>query len=189
MPVDMMKAVLGLSLVVLTSASLFGQASTTASRRFDVQAGGQFVIAKSDYSPQKFKGAGVYATVDFTYHLGAEIDFRQLNSPADSSYERTYEAGVRYHRTYGRFAPYIKGMYGRGVFNFVQGSTVLANLAYNEFVGGVGTDIRILPYLNARADYEYQSWRNFPDHGLTPQLLSIGVAYHFPGALKRGRHF
>lgn len=185
----MMKAVLGFSLVVFSSASLFGQATTTASRRFDLQAGGQFVFSKSDYYAQLLKGAGVYATVDFTYHFGAEIDFRQVNSPIDSGYERTYEAGARYHRTYGRFSPYVKAMYGRGVFNFVQGSTVLANLAYNEFVGGAGTDIRILPYLNVRADYEYQTWRGFPQNGLTPQLFSIGAAYHFPGTLKRGRHF
>jgi hypothetical protein len=77
-------------------------------------------------------------------------------------------------------------MYGRGVFNFPYD---VANLAYNLFAGGVGADVRVLPYLNLRLDYEYQRWLSFPPTGLTPQILTVGVAYHFPGSLKRTRHY
>jgi hypothetical protein len=169
--------------------ALHGQATSTASRRFDFQVGGDFVYDHSDYYQKAFKGAGGYSTLDFTPHFGAEIDFRQANSPVDSAYERTYEIGARYHRTYGRFSPYAKVLYGRGVFNFVFDGTVVANLAYNEYVFGGGTDYEVLPFLNVRADYEYQSWLGFQPNGLTPQVLSIGVAYHFPGGLAKGRHF
>ena len=77
-------------------------------------------------------------------------------------------------------------MYGRGVFNFPNN---VANLAYNMFSFGGGTDVRVLRFLNVRADYEYQDWLGFPPSGLKPQLVTFGVAYHFPGELRRGRHF
>ena len=166
---------------------LYGQASSTASRRADLQVGVGFTDGKSDYSPDNYKGGAVYATLDFTSHLGAEFVIHQVYSPDnDKAYERTYELGARYFRTYGRFVPYVKAMYGRGVFNFPQN---VANLAYNIFTGGAGVDVKILPYLNVRADYEYQTWLSFPPHGLTPQIVTIGVAYHFPGGLRRGRHY
>jgi hypothetical protein len=57
------------------------------------------------------------------------------------------------------------------------------------FAGGAGVDVKILPYLNVRADSEYQDWMGFPATGLTPLLFTIGVAYHFPGELQRGKHF
>ena len=166
---------------------LHGQAGPTASRRADLQVGIGFTDGKSDYSPDHYKGGAVYATLDLTSHLGGEFVIHQVYSPDhNSAYERTYELGGRYFRTYGRFVPYVKAMYGRGVFNFPQN---VANLAYNIFTGGVGTDIKILPYLNARVDYEYQTWLSFPPHGLTPQIVTIGVAYHYPGGLRRGKHY
>ena len=174
-----------LFLVLASIPQLHAQASPTASRRADLQIGVGFTVGKSDYSLHDYKGGAAYATLDLTNHLGGEFVFHQVDSPDnDQAYERTYEIGPRYYRTYGRFAPYVKAMYGRGVFNFPLGE---ANLAYNIFAGGGGTDIKILPYLNVRADYEYQRWGSFPPDGLTPQIVTIGVAYHFNGALNAGR--
>jgi len=191
-----MKTIAGLTLLCsvlgsgLGSAAMHGQASSTASKLFDVQAGGDFVLDRSDYGSQ-FKGGGVYATLDFTNHFGAEVDFHQANASGIGLYERTYEAGGRYHRDYGRFEPYAKFLYLRGKFNFVDGYTgaVLANLAYNGFALGGGTDFHVKPWLNLRADYEYQDWFHFEPRGLTPMLVSFGVAYHVPGGLQKGRRF
>jgi Outer membrane protein beta-barrel domain len=156
---------------------LHGQAAPTASRFGDLQLGVGYGIADSDYSPEKFKGIAAYADFDFTPHLGAEVEFRQLNDPAPAGlYEKTYEGGVRYHRSYGRLSPYAKGMYGRGVFNYQYGA---ANIAYNMFAIGAGADYRVLSYLNVRFDFEYQSWSGFPPHGLSPTVGTFGVAYHF----------
>ena len=172
---------------VVGCSVLQAQAIPTASRRADLQVGVGFTAGKSDYSPNDYKGGAVYATLDFTGHLGAEFVIHQIDSPDnDSAYERTYELGGRYFRTYGRFSPYVKAMYGRGVFNFPLNT---ANLAYNIYTGGAGTDVRILPYLNVRADYEYQTWLSFPPNGLNPQIVTFGVAYHFPGGLRRGEHY
>ena len=49
--------------------------------------------------------------------------------------------------------------------------------------------MKILPYLNVRADFEYQTWSSFPPNGLNPKIVTIGVAYHYPGNLRRGKHY
>ena len=166
-------------LMVLLAAPVFlrAQASPTASRFGDLQIGVGYGLANSDYSPQRFKGIAAYADFDFTPHLGAEAEFRLLNDPSPASlYEKTYEIGMRYHRSYRRLTPYAKAMFGRGVFNYQYGA---ANIAYNMFALGGGVDYRVLPYLNLRADFEYQTWSGFPPNGLTPTVGTIGLAYHF----------
>jgi hypothetical protein len=173
-------------LVVCCVTSLHGQSTPTASKAFDLQVGGGFVLDHGDYGSKFSKGYGIYSTLDFSPHFGAEIDFRQANYPTASIYERTYEIGGRYHRSYGPLSPYLKALYGRGVFNFPQN---VANLAYNEFAFGGGVDVAVLPYLNVRGDYEYQTWHSFPPNGLSPQVITLGIAYHFPGGLQKGKRF
>jgi hypothetical protein len=173
-------------LVGFTVASLHGQATATASRIGDLQIGAMFNLADTDYRPNKFKGYGFYSTYDFRYHVGIEGEFHQINDPdaAEGIYERTYEIGPRYVLHYGRFAPYAKIMYGRGVFNYppVFGDPKIgpiANLAYNIFAIGGGGDYHVRPWLNVRAEYEYQKWLSFPPNGLTPKIFSVGAAYRF----------
>jgi hypothetical protein len=176
---------------------LHSQAKATAKRDLDLQVGGGFVLADSDYISPKLRGGFVYADLDKTIHWGGEFELHQANSSqADHTYERTYEVGARYHRTYGIVVPYVKALIGRGVFNYpgeynqlakTYGPSI-ANLAYNMYAGAIGADFKIKPYLNVRADYEYQRWHNFPPNGLTPQLFTIGVAYHFPGELDKHNH-
>jgi hypothetical protein len=173
-------------LVGLLGTRLHAQAVPTASAAGILQVGGMFNIANSDYAPEKIKGGGFYTTFDFRYHLGIEGEFHQINdsNPTSAIYERTYEIGPRYVYRYGRFAPYAKLMYGRGVFNYPpvfgdpQGGAA-ANLAYNLAAAGVGADYRLLRFMNVRGEYEFQRWFGFPPNGLTPGILSIGVAYQF----------
>ncbi len=160
-------------------AELHAQARATATQAIDLQAGGGVVSANADttYDTARFKGGFVYLDIDFAHHLGAEIEVHQLYSPsADQVHERTYEAGLRYHRTYGRLVPYAKALVGRGVFNFPNNQ---ANLAYNLYAGAAGIDYKLKPWLNLRADFEYQHWLNFPPSPISPTLVSIGAAYHF----------
>ena len=113
---------------------VLAQSLPTAKRRADLQVGGGFVLDHSDYEPNEIKGFAFYTTLDLKSHFGGEFVIHQANSnTGDKLYERTYEIGPRYHRDYGRFSPYVKAMYGRGVFNYPNG---LANLAYNLFAFG-----------------------------------------------------
>ncbi len=164
-----------------SASMLNGQAAPTAVRSADLQVGVGFTNANSDYLPNRLNGGAAYFDLDFRHHLGVEGVFHFVKDGNGSGiYEKTYEIGGRYRRIYGRFVPYGKAMYGRGVFNFPSyPGYAHPNLAYNLFAGGGGLDYRVLPFLNARADLEYQRWLGFPPSGLSPSLITIGVAYHF----------
>jgi hypothetical protein len=167
-----------LFLLACSSAVAFGQADPTASRIGDLQVGGGYTIAQPDYLTNRIRGFAFYTDFDFRPHWGVELDFHQLNDPQPTQvYECTYEFGGRYiiHH-YGRFTPYVKGLYGRGVYNFSQSQ---ANLAYNMMVGGGGIDAVVTRRINVRADFEYQHWFGFQFSGLNPELITIGAAYHF----------
>jgi hypothetical protein len=166
-----------LSFLLGGSSVLYGQALPTASRVADAQIGIGYSPAKSGYVQQTFQGASAYADFDSTLHLGVEAEFHQVYSTSgDQSYQRTYEIGARYFRTYGPLVPYVKAMIGRGDFNYPSGAT---NLGYNMFAGGAGADVKLGPWLHVRGEYEFQRWSSFPNGGLTPRIVTIGVAYHF----------
>jgi hypothetical protein len=178
------KTIATLVLLFSASAAALGQAKSTASRAGDLQVGVGYTTADSDYLPNRIRGLAFYADFDFKQNLGIEVDFHQLNDPNSSKvYERTYEFGGRYVRNYNRVSPYVKVLYGRGVFNFPQDE---ANLAYNMLVGGIGLDVHATQRINVRGDFEYQKWSSFPPNGLSPTLITIGVAYHFPAGRPRG---
>jgi hypothetical protein len=174
-----------LSLFCFTSltGTLRGQAEPTATRSGDLQVGATFSMAQSDYTANYFRGYGAFTSFDFRYHLGLTGEFHQLNDTRSSqvTYERTYEIGPRYVLHYGRFRPYAKGLFGRGVFNYskVGPARLGANIAYNVAAGGAGVDYLLTRSINLRVDYEYQYWLSFPPNGLTPQVLQIGAAYRF----------
>ena len=173
-------------LVGVAHTLLYGQAEPTAIRSGDLQVGGTFSQGNSDYSATSFRGFGVYTTFDFRYHLGIEGVFHQINDSNNSTgmYERTYEVGPRYVFHYHRFRPYVRAMYGRGVFNFTPVGNQStgkygANVAFRLVAGSAGVDYRLRRSVTLRAGYEYQRWMGFLPDGLTPTMLEIGAAYHF----------
>ena len=173
------------------TSMLFGQASATATRTLDIQVGGGFTLANPDTEPVHYRGGAAYADVNFRAHFGVEGQFHFVSdSLGTGKYEKTYEIGGRYFRTYGRFLPYAKLMYGRGVYNFVEpyqpnppnGPIVyepVANLAYNLVAAGAGVDYVVMRHVNARADWEYQRWFDYIGSSLSPTLFTFGAAYHF----------
>lgn len=149
----------------------------TATKRADLEVGGGYVFASPDYSNVPFRGITGYAALDFAPHFGAEFDIHQVYTTGDDNiYERSYEIGPRYVRHFGRYNPYLRLSYGRGVFNFSYNE---ANLAYNIFAGAAGIDIRVKPHIYARAEYEAQDWLKFQGRNLQPDVFTIGAAYHF----------
>lgn len=160
------------------------QASYTATRAGDLQVGAGFSFGKSNFDSPTLGGTGeslrgfdIYSTFDFRPHFGIEANFRQTKpSYGQQVYERTYEIGGRFVYPFHRLNPYAKLMYGRGVFNYPLN---VANLAYNLYSVGAGVDIRLLESVNVRADYEHGHWFGFPLAPLTPDVGTIGVAYHF----------
>ena len=204
------------SLLVLgcSAAAASAQAVPTAKRLADLQVGGTFTLADSNYTNDTsdpgrnnnvfnlsqptgnsiyWKGAGAYATLDLRYHYGVELSYKRTASSGTELSETTFEFGPRYVFHTGRFSLYAKALYGRGLFNFAAyestGKSVeIANVAYNVLTAGGGLDLQLRSGINIRVfDYEYQHWLNFPPNKLTPQVVSVGVAYHFHGGLS-GKH-
>ena len=174
-------------LAVFAGSRLHAQAIPTASSPGFLQVGGTFNLVSSDYGTPRLKGGGAYITFDIRPRYGIEAEFRQASdsNPVDAIYERTYEIGPRYVRHYGRYAPYGKIMFGRGVFRYPApfgdpgAQNTAAILYYNMIAIGGGLDYRLLNHVNLRGDYEYQRWFGFPENGLTPSSIGIGVAYRF----------
>jgi opacity protein-like surface antigen len=158
------------------SFGLLGQALPTASRVGDLQVGAGLVRGRPDYVPGSYDGVAIYADFDFRTHLGVEAEFHDV--AGDQIAEQTYEVGGRYHLTLGPLVPYVKGMAGRGVFDYPGG---LTKLRYTMYAGGGGLDVKVGEHLRVRGDYEYQGWSGFVNGGLSPRLVTIGVAYHFTG--------
>ena len=155
------------------------QSMPTATRVGDLQLGGGFVFAKSDYNftPISLLGSAFYTTFDKRPHWGGEFNFRHSQSTLDSTvHETTYEIGPRIFLARGPFIPYAKVLYGRGVYNFHNGA---ANVAYNMYIFGGGIDIPVRRSINVRGDYEYQTWMGFPIADLHPSVITVGVAFHF----------
>jgi Outer membrane protein beta-barrel domain len=184
-----LKALVFIGLLGGTSM-LHAQASATATRSLDFKVGGGFTTLSSDYLPSRFNGGAVYADLDFTRHFGAEAEFHfAKDSSGSGEYEKTYEIGGRYFRTYGRFVPYAKVLWGRGVYNFTQPYRVgsngsldflpVANLAYNLVAAGAGADYKLQRHFYVRGDWEYQHWFSFQGSSLSPNLITVGLAYHF----------
>ena len=129
-------------------------------------------------TPTAITAAPPTSTSTFS-HIGVEGEFHFVKDSSDL-YEKTYEVGGRYFRTYRKFVPYGKVMYGRGVFNFPPlGDGFRANLAYNLVAAGIGVDYKVKRYVYVRADWEYQNWFGFQNSSLSPSILTIGAAYHF----------
>jgi opacity protein-like surface antigen len=161
-----------------TASIMHAQALPAASRAGDLKVGGGFSTANSDYA-DRYNGGAAYVNFDFLPHIGLEGEFHFVKDSVDL-YEKTYEVGGRYFRTYGKFVPYAKAMYGRGVFNFPPlADGFRPNLAYNLAAIGGGVDYKVTPHIYARADWEYQIWFGFQDSSLSPSILTLGAAYRF----------
>jgi len=176
--IDLCFAAAPLLAFCLISTTL-AQSTPTASRPGDLQFGGGFTFGNSDYNFNNvsLNGGAFYITFDKRSHWGYEADFRQVKPSSDPTvYERTYEVGPRFYLSKGRFAPYTKILYGRGVYNY---SGNVANIGYNLYTYGGGLDFYLTSGLNLRADYEYQNWIGFPITTLHPGLITIGAAFHF----------
>jgi hypothetical protein len=193
------RTVLILAMLALCSPFALGQAIPGATRVVDVSVGATFTYARPDYTPQNALGYGIFGTFDFTPHWGAELDYHSVSIQQHSpSKEWSFEYGVRYHRTYGRFNPYLKAMGGRATFDsipgFYQGN---ASPSYNIIAFGGGLDTVLTPRFSVRVGAEYQNWFTggvtgppnsggpgtdvYLPHGLTPVLFEVGLSYHFTG--------
>jgi opacity protein-like surface antigen len=168
---------------LLLPSALHAQATAAATRGGVAQVGVAYTTSNEDeYVGKYLQGMTLYGTFDLNNHLGLEAD-AHLVSLIKSYYgftEQSYDVGIRYVRHYGRFSPYAKGLVGLGHSYAPNPNQIVGGNTpgtYMLFGLGGGVDYGISDKINARADFEYQRWPNFPPHGLTPPLFSVGIAY------------
>lgn len=159
------------------------QAVPTAARSGSLQVGGGVTYARPDYGQKGIGGLSIYGDYDFTRHLGVEgdIHFINLMTPSDIS-EDSYLIGPRYRFHYHRFIPYAKALFGLGRFGYQTPSQYKAasSATYGVMSFGGGVDLWVSKRLNVRAfDFEYQNWPGYRNNGLSPLVMTVGVAYSF----------
>ena len=155
---------------------LNAQAVYTAERtaRISLGAGGSYI--DTDYAAKPTYGPSFFADIDLFRHLGLEGEghFGGIVSPDDIA-ENSYLAGPRMFLRHSRFTGYGKLMLGRGMI-----TNQLFNLSssYNIYAYGGGLEYRAARRLTVRAiDFEQQKWPDFPPHGLSPLVVTVGASY------------
>ncbi|HVG26043.1 MAG TPA: outer membrane beta-barrel protein [Acidobacteriaceae bacterium] len=174
---------LTLSLVALLPRALHAQASAAATRGGIAQIGVAYSNSNQDEYTKRLQGITIYGTFELTNHLGVEGDVH-LASALKSYYgykETSADVGLRYTHRVRRYSPYGKALVGFGHSSAPSPNQIVgANTpgTYMLYSLGGGLDYRLSDRFNLRAvDFEYQNWPNFAPHGLTPSILSFGVAY------------
>ena len=155
---------------------LHSQATYTATRGGQIQAGVGFLHLNNDYTTQKDEGMSVWVDASLTRHIGVEGEahFGTIVSPSDVG-ENSYLVGPRFTLSRGRATGYAKVMFGRGsvINDFFNTSS-----SFNLYAFGGGADFRLTHRLSFRVvDVEYQRWPGFGTNGLTPFAISTGLMY------------
>lgn len=171
---------------VIGAPTAHGQALPAATARGgEIQVGGGVTYGKPDFGQDWIGGISVFGDYDLFNHVGVEANghFTTLHTPQDLG-EQTYEAGPRISFRKYRFELYGKAQigYGRFIVQEVNGTynAGKANASSYMYSFGGGVDFHASRRISVRVfDLEYQNWPNFLNHGLTPVLGTVGVAYRF----------
>jgi len=126
------------------------------------------------FGARKMLGVAAIADLDTKRRIGIEGEAQWLVFHQTAEvHTTTYLAGPRYHMTFGRFQPFVKGLVGFGQFTYPY------NLGTdNDFVlePGAGLDFRVTRRIRIRvADFEYQIWPQFNYGTLSSYGLSTGI--------------
>jgi len=174
-----------LSLALVLPSALHAQATAAATRGGIAQAGVAYTLSNEDeYPGRHLQGMTIYGTFDLNNHIGVEgnVHLASLFKSYFDYKESSYDAGLRWAQHYRRFTPYAKALVGFGHATAPSPNQIVGGSTpgtYFLFGLGGGLDYSLSSKINARADFEYQRWPNFPPHGLTPPLFNVGVAYRF----------
>jgi hypothetical protein len=152
----------------------FGQTFPTAANSLDLQIGGGFTTATSDYATGHINGYLVLGGLRLRDHLREETELRHYTNSKNSLSETSVLSGISYSMTFRGISPYIKGLAGAGFLKNPNATGVLVRA-----VSG-GLDLTLNPSVHLRADYEYQSWPpelGF-EQGLVVKMFTVGGVYH-----------
>jgi opacity protein-like surface antigen len=122
--------------------------------------------------------------------LAVEAEARDLNygrwgTEQSNLRQDTAGGGLIYSwHHFNKFRPYAKLVEEFGNTDYGMNTAMRYNATRNFLAGGGGVEYRVMRHLWVRADYEYQSWRDFfkytvPAGRMNPQGVTVGAVYHF----------
>jgi opacity protein-like surface antigen len=167
---------------VLSIASVaHAQALPTASTKGELQVGVGWSYATPDYAQRSIQGVSGFGDFNISMHYGVEAVYHYiaLETPTDFA-ENSFLVGPRVILPHGRFSLYGKALLGIGdfVIQEVADNPEQGAGTYFAYAIGGGLDFRATRHIVIRPiDYEYQHWSY--STGLTPAVITFGVAYRF----------
>jgi opacity protein-like surface antigen len=183
-----------LVLAVSTVAPAHAQVTHAGSQQgLPLVIGGGYSNFATDYGPAGTRMSAIAAWADYYLQdvapkisgLGIEIEARDLNYGAPFRLRQTTGmAGVIYEWShYYRFRPYGKFIAGQGSLDFPNNGTITNPYTHDTYLvtaPGGGVDIRVLPHVFVRAEYQYQEWHQvLGPRNLTPNGITVGASWDF----------
>lgn len=179
----------GLLVVMLGfGVAAWGQAEVTASQAMEISVFGAGTGTFTGL--EKSRNLGITAGADLTFRplFGIRPAFEIRGTyPIDKGQvigEKSGLLGLRLMKSYGRFNPYIDGLYGRGELTYV-GGFIVGTFRYdrtttNVFAGGGGVDYRISDHFDLKADVQAERWSTpvTSSGKIYSTPISLGVVYH-----------
>ena len=179
----MMKSCLSALVLVLVGAAytprLQAQAAATATGN-TLSVGLSYQNINPDYGPVRASGVGLFVNYDFSRYIGATAEVNLQTALSSVVFpERTYMVGARGEYRSGPYMVYAKALVGGASSSNNSDNPYLLNVgSYPLYAYGGGLEIRLEHHITLRAiDFEQQQWLEYHPNGLTPGLLSFGVAY------------
>jgi hypothetical protein len=156
---------------------------TATGRGGGLQIGGGATMGKPDFGQDWIGGITIFADYNLMSHIGVEANAHilTLHTPQDLG-EDTYEAGPRFYWRRNRFTLYAKAQagYGKFIVQEIEDNPGKFNATSFMYSLGGGLDVDLHRHITIRAfDFEYQSWPGFANHGLSPAIGTVGIAYRF----------
>jgi len=174
---------LGISLAATAAAS--AQAMSVAQRGAEIAPFAQTTLLQPDWGPTA--NLGYTAGLDYTRFIRSivqpSLELRVTSANGSTVSEHTYSGGLKLQTTIHRIHPYGVFLVGAGVIDFTH-PTMSSNGPYASddskvySVGG-GAQFDVLSQWQLRLEFTQQHW-NIEPQILTPQTLSVGVAYRIP---------
>jgi len=132
----------------------------------------------------------LYTRTPFLQGISVEMEARDISlggSPSQPNIRQdTAAGGLTYTWPHYRFVqPYGKFLMGLASMDFTSSDPAYKHdtRTFNAFGGGL--QIRVLPHVWVRADYEYQIWASLLNGTPDPQGFTLGVMYDFSHGFRR----
>jgi len=181
MKMSFYSAIMAVASLLFLVPSVRAQATSTASRALQIQAGAGLLYLNNDYTPKGDEGVSAWIDASLSSLIGVEAEGHLGNIKSPSDYgENTAFLGPRVTHRFGRIEPYGKVMFGFAALKQEIGNKT-NTYHYIAYEAGGGVDFRVTSRWSWRViDAGFQKWPTYKPNGLSPYTVSTGFMYIIP---------